>query len=166
MSNWKLLIVLGVVSVIAGILALLNPFSASFAIEQFTAWVFLVLGGVQIIAAFRAQSWSGKLWTLLLGIIIVSIGINLLAEPLAGIVTLAILVGAMFIVSGIFKIIIGLRFQRAEFKTTVLVSGALSLVIGVMLMYNPTILGTLLGVELIANGVSTIAIGFAHKTDG
>ncbi len=99
MSNWILLAVLGVVSIIAGVLALLNPFPASLAAVQLAAWAFLIIGAVQIFAAFSAKSWGGKLWTLLLGVVAVLVGVNLLGKPLAGLITLTLVLGVMFIVS-------------------------------------------------------------------
>ena len=82
MSNWILLTIVGVLAIIAGILALLNPFPASLAAVRLASWAFLFLGGLQIFEAFRAETWGGKLWTLLLGVVAVIVGINLLGRPL------------------------------------------------------------------------------------
>jgi uncharacterized membrane protein HdeD (DUF308 family) len=171
MSNWILLTVLGVVSIIAGVLALLNPFPASLAAVQLAAWAFLIIGAVQIFEAFRAESWGGKLWTLLLGVVAVLVGINLLGRPLAGLVTLTLVLGVMFIVSGIFKFIVGWRVHKTEFKIAVLLSGAVSLIIGLIIMSNfptsaATSLGILLGIELISNGISATALGLSRRAGG
>jgi len=171
MSNWILLAVLGVVSIIAGVLALLNPFPASLAAVQLAAWAFLIIGAVQIFEAFRAESWGGKLWTLLLGVVAVLVGINLLGKPLAGLVTLTLVLGVMFIVSGIFKFIVGWRVHKTEFKIAVLLSGAVSLIIGLIIMSNfpasaATSLGILLGIELISNGISATALGLSRRAGG
>ena len=171
MSNWILLAVLGVVSIIAGVLALLNPFPASLAAVQLAAWAFLIIGAVQIFEAFRAESWGGKLWSLLLGVVAVLVGINLLGRPLAGLVTLTVVIGTMLIVSGIFKFIVGWRVHKTEFKIAVLVSGAVSLIIGLIIMSNfpasaATSLGILLGIELISNGISATALGLSRRAGG
>lgn len=171
MPGWKLLVALGIISIIVGIVALLNPFPASFAVEQLAAWAFLILGGVQIFEAYRAESWGGKLWTLLLGVIAVCIGLNLLVEPLSGLVTLTLVLGSMFIVSGIFKFIVGWRVHKTEFKIAVLISGGISLILGLIILsnfqaYAATILGILLGIELIFSGVSAVAFGLSRKTGG
>lgn len=171
MSNWILLAVLGVVSIIAGVLALLNPFPASLAAVQLAAWAFLIIGAVQIFEAFRAESWGGKLWTLLLGVVAVLVGINLLGKPLEGLITLTLVLGVMFIVSGIFKFIVGWRVHKTEFKIAVLLSGAVSLIIGLIIMSNfpasaATSLGILLGIELISNGISATALGLSRRAGG
>lgn len=171
MSNWILLTVLGVISVIAGVLALLNPFPASLAAVQLAAWAFLIIGAFQIFEAFRAESWGGKLWSLLLGVIAVLVGINLLGKPLAGLVTLTLVLGIMFIVSGLFKFIVGFRVHKIEFKIAVLISGLASLIIGFIIMSNfpesaAKSLGILLGIELFFSGVSSIALGLSRKAGG
>jgi uncharacterized membrane protein HdeD (DUF308 family) len=171
MSNWVLLTFLGIASMIAGVLALLNPFPASLAAVQLAAWAFLIIGAVQIFEAFRAESWGGKLWTLLLGVVAVLVGINLLGKPLAGLVTLTLVLGVMFIVSGIFKFIVGWRVHKTEFKIAVLLSGAVSLIIGLIIMSNfpasaATSLGILLGIELISNGISATALGLSRRAGG
>jgi uncharacterized membrane protein HdeD (DUF308 family) len=171
MPNWILLAVLGIVSTIAGVLALLNPFPASIAAVKLAAWAFLIIGGFQIFEAFSAKSWGGKLWTLLLGIVAVLIGIDLLGEPLAGLIKLTVVLGIMFIFSGIFKFIVGWRVQRTDFKFAVLISGVASLIIGLIILSNfpasaATSLGILLGIELISNGVSAVALGFSRRAGG
>jgi uncharacterized membrane protein HdeD (DUF308 family) len=171
MSNWILLTVLGVISIIAGVLALLNPFPASLAAVQLAAWAFLIIGAVQIFEAFSAESWGGKLWSLLLGVVAVLVGINLLGRPLAGLVTLTVVIGTMLIVSGIFKFIVGWRIHKTEYKAAVLVSGAVSLIIGLIIMSNfpasaATSLGILLGIELISNGISATALGLSRRAGG
>ena len=171
MSNWLLLTALGIVSIIAGILALLNPFPASLAAVQIAAWAFMIIGALQIFEAFRAESWGGKLWTLLLGVVALVVGVNLFGKPLTGLVTLTMILGIMFIVSGIFKFIVGWSIHKSEFRFLVLISGAASLVIGLIIMSNfpasaAASLGVLLGIELISNGVSATVLGLSRKAGG
>jgi uncharacterized membrane protein HdeD (DUF308 family) len=171
MSGWILLFALGVVSIIAGILALLNPFPASLAAVTLAGWAFLIIGAIQIFEAFRAQGWGGKLWTLLLGVVAVLVGINLLGRPLAGLITLTLVLGVMFIVSGLFKFIVGWRIHRSDFKFAVLISGAASLIVGLIIISNFPVsaaasLGILLGIELISNGVSAITLALSRKAGG
>ncbi len=171
MPNWILLAILGVVSAVVGVLALMNPFPASLAAVKLAAWAFLIIGAVQIFEAFSAKSWGGKLWTLLLGVVAVVIGVDLLGEPLEGLIKLTWVLGVMFIVSGLFKFIVGWRVHRTDFKILVLVSGLASLAIGVVILSNfpasaATSLGILLGIELISNGVSAFALALSRRAGG
>ena len=169
MGKWVVLVVLGILSIIAGILAIMNPFPASFVAVKLAGWAFLIIGGLQIIEAFRATGWGGRIWALAIGVLALIAGINLLGEPLAGMVSLTLVLAILFVVSGIVKLIAGWQIKNAQYRLAVLVSGIASLVLGFIILSNfpvsaITVLGILLGVELISNGVSAIALGWARKT--
>ncbi len=163
------MVVLGVLSLIAGILALLNPFPASLAAVRLASWAFLIFGALQIIDAFSATGWGGKLWSLVLGVVAFLVGIDLLTEPLAGLIKLTMVLGVLFLVSGAFKLIVGWRVHRSDVKAAVILSGLASLLIGIIILSNfpasaATSLGIILGIELISNGVSAIALGWSSAS--
>lgn len=171
MSNWVVLIVLGSISALVGVVALLNPFPASIAAEQIAAWAFFIWGIIQMFEAYRAEHWGGKIWTFLLGVVAVFVSNNLFGEPLAGLVTLTYILGIMFIVSGVFKFIAGLSIPQTQFKAAVLISGAASFLVGLMIMSGfpasaTVTLGLLLGIDLIFCGIFSIALGLFHKAGG
>ncbi len=171
MNNWVVLFVIGVLSIIVGVLALLNPFAASVTAELIAGWSFTVLGILQIIEAIRTQGWGGKLWSLLLGIVAFLLGINLIANPLAGLITLTIVLGVMFLVSGAFKLIVGFRIHDKMLKWAVIVSGAVSLLLAFMVLSNlpgsaVIALGVMLAIELLSNGVSAISLALSRKSGG
>ena len=49
-------IILGVISILAGVLALANPMAATLAAVQIAGWGFLIVGVMQIFLAFRADA--------------------------------------------------------------------------------------------------------------
>lgn len=171
MSNWMILMVLGILGVIAGLMALFNPFGASLAATVIAGWSFLILGALQIYESLRSEGWGGKMWSILMGIVAVFLGVNLLARPLEGMIALTIVVGAMFLASGLFKLIVGWRIRKSELKWAVLISGLVSVVLGFMVLSNMpgaavVTLGVLLGIELLSSGVSMIALALARKSGG
>lgn len=166
--NWIIMLIAGVLSVIAGFVALANPFGASLVATSIAGWSFLILGVLQIFAAFGAEGFGGKIWGLLLGIVAVVLGVNILGEPLASMVTLTIVVGIMFVMSGVFKIIFGFGVQ-GSMKWAVILSGVISLMLGGMVLTNipgsaVVALGVLLAVELLSNGISMIAMALTVKS--
>lgn len=168
MGKSFVLFLLGILSIIAGILAILNPFPASLVAVKLAGWAFLILGALEIIEAFRATGWGGRLWALVLGVVAVIAGINLLSEPFAGMISLTILLAILFVVSGIAKIIAAFQVKHSQYRLAILVSGVISLLLGFMIYSNfpvsaVTILGILLGVELISNGVSLFSLGWLRK---
>jgi len=170
MNNWVTMLIIGVLSLIAGLMAMFNPFGASLVATAIAGWSFAILGVLQIFDGVRAEGWGGKLWAILLGAIALFLGINILGEPLQGMVALTVVVGFMFAVSGIFKVIVGFSVPSSPLKWAVLVSGAVSLVLGFMVLSNipgsaVVALGILLAVELLSNGVSMIALALSRKDD-
>lgn len=169
MKNWTVLFIIGTLSIIAGLLALFNPFAASLAVTTFTGWAFIILGVLQIIEAIRAKDLGGKMWTLLLGIVALVLGINILANPMEGLISLTIILGAMFLVSGIFKLIVGFGVHSSVLKWAIVLSGTISCLLGLMVLSNmpgaATIaLGVVLAIELISNGISLVSLSMHRKT--
>lgn len=156
-------IILGALSIIAGIMALANPLAATLTAERLAGWSFLFIGILEIFAVFQKSNWSGRIWAMLAGLAFALLGISLLANPLAGIMSLTLTVAVLFLVTGIFKIMMAFSLGRGNGFLLVLLSGALSVILAIMVFANfpasaVSILGVLLAIELISGGVSMIAL--------
>lgn len=167
-SSWIWLAVLGVISLIGGLLALANPFAATVAANTLAAWTFMFFGAVQIVQAFRVRGWPGFLWSLLFGVLTFVVGLSLLINPGAGILSLTVLVAILFIVVGVVKLMYAASLRPMAQWVWALVSGLLSIVLGVMIFANfpysaATILGILLAVELLSNGVFMLFVAFGAR---
>lgn len=163
MGGRILWIIIGVLAILAGILALANPLAASLTAEQIAGWSFLFIGLLQFFAAFRREGWGPRIWAILVGLAFVVLGILLLGNPLAGMVSLTLMVASMFLVTGIFKLVMAFSIQGTNGFWLVLLSGAVSVLLAIMIFGNfpasaASILGILLAVELISSGVSMIAL--------
>ncbi|SFJ18815.1 HdeD family acid-resistance protein [Aerobium aerolatum] len=157
-KSWIWMAVLAVISLIGGVLALFNPFAATLAATMMAGWVFALLGIVQIFQAFQVQGWGGFIWALLFGLLSLIVGGSLIFNPLAGMISLTLLVAVLFIATGVVKIMYSFSLRPVTGWGWVLFSGLVSLVLGVMILADfpasaASILGILLGVELISNGV-------------
>jgi len=157
-SSWVWIALLAVVSLVGGVLALANPFAATLAATLMAGWTFAVLGVIQIVQAFRLRGWGGFVWSLLFGVLTLVVGISLIFNPLSGMVSLTLLVAVLFLVMGVTKVMYGVSLRPISGWGWVLVSGLVSLVLGVMILadfpYSATaVLGILLGIELLSNGV-------------
>lgn len=167
-ASWGWLALLGAISFIGGILALANPFGATLAAALLAAWTFVLFGVLQIIQAFRVRGWSGFLWSLLLGVVTLAVGISILARPGAGIVSLTVLVAIMFLVLGVVKLMYAFALRPISGWVWVLVSGLISLLLGVMILADmpwsaAAVLGILLAVELLSNGVFLLFVAFGLR---
>ena len=170
MGNWIFLLIIGVLFIIAGIAALLNPFAASVTVSFIAGWSFIILGILQAVGAFMAEGWGGKLWTLLLGVVAFFAGISLVGNPLSGVVALSIILGIMFLTSGLFKLLVGFNIQDKTLKWCVVISGLISGLLGLTILTDipgtaTFALGVVLAIELLSNGVSAVALSLTSKSD-
>jgi len=167
-SSWIWLAILAVISIVGGLLALFNPFAATLAATLMAGWVFAILGVVQIVQSFQLRGWGGFLWALLFGVLTLLVGIALLANPLAGMVSLTLLVAVLFLVTGVIKIAYSFSLRPISGWGWVLASGIVSLVLGIMILGNfpwaaASVLGILLGVELLSNGVLFLLVALGLR---
>ncbi|KJS19764.1 MAG: hypothetical protein VR78_02775 [Hoeflea sp. BRH_c9] len=156
--TWTWMAALAIICIVGGFLALINPFGATIFAVTLAGWVFLFQGVIQIIHAFRARQQSGFIWSLGLGVLSLLVGFVLVADPLAGSVSLTLLVAVLFLFTGVAKIMFALSLRGASGWIWVLASGLISAALGIMILAGlpstaATILGLLLGIELISNGV-------------
>ncbi len=90
----------------------------------------------------------------------------LLANPLQGLISLTLILGVVFLVTGIARLVLSFRLRDTPMFWLLLLSGAASVLIGVMVFGNfaaaaTSLLGLLLGIQLIADGVALLALGIA-----
>ena len=163
--------VLAVICIAGGFLALLNPFGATVFAVTLAGWVFLIQGVIQVIHAFRVRDWSGFIWSLGLGVLSLLVGVVLVADPLAGAIPLTLLVAALFLATGVAKTMFALALRPASGWVWVLASGLVSVALGVMILAGlpataTTILGLLLGIELVSNGVLFLFVALGLRRLG
>ena len=170
MKNWFLWMIAGLISLFGGFFALANPLAATLTAELLAGWMFAAVGIMTMISAFGDQGWGGRILSILIGLIILMLGVNLIAHPLAGMVSLTLLVAIGLVVMGVLRILLALRSEFAQLRWVLILSGAVSLLLGAMIMSNfpqsaALVLGVYLAVELISNGISLIVLSLARKSD-
>ena len=154
-------LVVGIISILGGIFAFFNPLSASFAAEQLAGFVFLLVGILQFIALFRAHSTTGKVLAAIGGVFGILIGIELLTNPLQGILTLTMVIAILFMATGVVRVVVALGLRKTVAFIPLLISGIISIALAIMIFTSypqsaTYILGVLLAVELVSNGISLI----------
>lgn len=155
-------VILGILVVIAGLVLLGNTVVATAVSVLFLGWMALVAGVVTIIAAFFNRK-SGGLWSALLGgAMLAVLGVFILRNPLVGALTLTLLAGALFLASGLTRVIGAL--QATESRGLLIVSGVISIALGLWVLFNLgtatlTLLGVLIGVQTLIEGLTLIIVG-------
>lgn len=168
MNNWIWWMLAGIISLLGGIFALANPLAASITAEQLAAWAFVVAGIITISSAFGDKGWGARIVAVILGALLTLTGVNLLGEPLSGLISLTYFVAVMLVFVGLARIYIGFKAINPNLKMVMVISGILSLVLAFMIFSNfpqsaAVVLGVYLAIELISNGVSLIYLALARK---
>lgn len=111
-KSWWLEVLEGVVSIIAGIIALVFPvLAAEVLVIIIAAWA-IVTGIFEIIAAIRLREQiRGEFWLGLAGLASILFGVILLVFPGVGALSLVWLIGSFALVFGVFLVILGWRLR-------------------------------------------------------
>lgn len=168
-KNWGWLFALGVCMVVLGIAAICLPILATLAIEIVIGWLLIVGGIIHAINAFSARKWGGSAMNVLAAILYAVVGILLLAHPVAGILTLTIILAAFFLVEGIFKIIMAFQMRAMSNWGWMFVSGLIALALGTLIWIGwpqtaAWVIGLLVGIDLIFGGWAMLFIALSAKS--
>jgi uncharacterized membrane protein HdeD (DUF308 family) len=148
---------IGVLTVICGVLALVWPGLATVAINYFVGALMIFAGGLQLSASrLRLERrWLGIVG----GLLYIAAGVLLFIRPLAGIVSLTLLLAWLLLISGAFRIAAALSGEVQEHRVLVVLSGLASVFVGwIALRYLPVVSPWMLGIFY---GVDMLFIGFA-----
>ena len=117
--HWVWTIVQGVVSVLAGLVALIWPGVTALALLFVVAFWAIVLGISEIGGAFAARRRGSNAWgwTLAAGVLNVVFGVLLLIWPGSGVLTLVWLVGIFALAGGIALIVLAFRVRSVARST-------------------------------------------------
>ena len=167
-QKWGWFVVLGIIFLIGGFCAIAMPLVSSIAVGIFLALVLVVAGIFQIWQSFSVQSWTGFLWQLIIGIVMLLGGIAIYMSPATGSIALTLVIAGVFIAKGVFQIILGLRLRPHDGWGWILAAGIIALLAGIMILTNYPfsglwVPGTLAGISLLFTGWSYIALGLAAK---
>lgn len=158
-------VTLGILIIILGLIAILEPFVAGIAITLFLGCVFLIYGIFHIIYAFSTRKVGAGWFVLqvLLGILYLIVGGFLLKSPLEGLVTLTLIAGILIFIDGVIQVINAFDMKPLSGWGWGLFSGILGVILGILIWSNwPVsavwVLGILVGVNLITNGMAIFKI--------
>ena len=167
-EKWGWFLALGILLIIAGLVAIAFPLLSSIAAKIFLGWLFLIGGVVMIVHAFAAPGWKGFIWELLIGILYLVAGGYLIFSPEAGLITLTILLAALFIAEGVAEVIMAFQVRPHEGWGWLLLSGIAALAVGLMIGMNlPSsatwAIGLLVGINLLFSGWSYVFLALAGR---
>jgi uncharacterized membrane protein HdeD (DUF308 family) len=171
-AHWKLFLAQGIVMMVLGFLALALPNIATLAIEIFVGWLFFIGGIFRAVSVWHSRQAPGFAWSLLAAVLSIVLGLILIFRPMAGVLTLTMVLVAFFIVEGIASIIGAIEHRRhLRSWGWVLFSGIVDLLLAYLIWQGwPSsanwAIGLLVGVNMLFLGLSLVMTALAARLMG
>lgn len=164
--NWIWFVVLGVALELLGIIGIAFAVVLSFAVAIYFGVLLLIAGGLQMAYALFARQWGGSGLHFAVSSLYLLAGIAVLIKPVVAIVVFTVLLGLLFLLHGAARIWMGLQFRGAPGWVWSTLFGAISAVIGVLIITQLPlgIIGFLVALEMIFAGASFIFLGFSARS--
>ena len=162
------IIALGIIYVIAGLIALGSVVMAT-VVRVFVVGIMMLIAGVaEVIHAFQVKSWGKFLFWLILGGLYIVAGFVTFENPLLAAALLTLMLGVALVASGIMRIILAFSMKEGTPWIWVVLSGIITLLVGLIILAHwPVsrlfVLGIFLGIDLVFAGASWIGIGLGLR---
>jgi uncharacterized membrane protein HdeD (DUF308 family) len=168
-STW--FIVYGAVMVLLGLFAIAAPGIATLTVTLMVGWLLLLGGGFGLFAVISGgKSAPGFWWNLFTAIVYILAGLAVLTRPVAGVLTLTIILAAYLLAGGVMRIFlaVGYRDHIPGAWVWVLISGLIDIVLSVIIMTGlpgtaTWVLGLLVGINLLMMGFSIVMVAMAVR---
>ena len=172
-EHWGLFLAEGIVLVVLGLLAIVIPPLATLAVAIFLGWLLLISGVAGLITTFMARGAPGFWWSLISAVLGIAAGLVLLARPVAGAVSLTLLLIVFFIIEGVASIMYALEHRKEVGGqwAWMLVSGIIDLVLAAIIWGGlpgtaEWALGLLVGINMLFGGSALIAMALHARSAG
>ncbi len=168
-DHWILFLIQGVILAALGLLAIGAPFLATVVVVKLAGWLFLIGGVVGLASLFTGRGVPGSFWSFLSAIVSIIAGVYILYQPLAGMLSLTLVLAAFFFAQGVTQIFASLSHRRVlKSWGWVLLSGIVDLILGGIILSgwpetSAWVIGILVGVNLFMFGIALIMTAFASR---
>ena len=168
-STW--FISYGVITILLGAFAIIAPGVAGLAVALMVGWLLLFGGAIGLFAVISAgQSAPAFWWNLITSALYFLAGLSVLASPVAGLLTLTIILAAYLLAGGVIRIMMamGYRSHVPGAWGWLLLSGIIDIVLaGIIMLGLPGtaawVIGLLVGINLVMMGVSILMVALAVR---
>jgi uncharacterized membrane protein HdeD (DUF308 family) len=157
-------IAFGAVLMVFGIFAVIAPMFAGIAVTTLVGMLLIFTGFVEIIFAFKSDSFGKGALKFLLGGLSVVAGGFIIATPVGSLGFLTLVLAVYLVVGGVFDIIFALKQQSAESKGWMLFSGIMSILLGLLIIFQwPVsgiwVVGLYVGIRILMHGWMLMELG-------
>lgn len=168
--RWGWLLGMGILLVVLGMTAIGASVFVTLATMVFLGSLMLLGGILQTLHAIAMRGWSGFYVDLIAGVLYSVIGFMVITHPGATAVALTMIIAALLILGGIFRILIALAVCYQN-RVWLLLHGIVNLLLGFAIWHDwPLsglwVIGLFIGIDMILNGWSLIMLSLVAKKVG
>ena len=163
--NWGWFLAFGVGLVLLGILAIVRAVAATVVSILFFGWLLVIAAGIEVAQAIMVGKWAGLYHHWLAAVLFGVVGALMIWRPVASAEVLTLLMGAFFLIAGLFQLITPFVVSLPDWGWHAL-NGMITLVLGILVLAQwPVsglwVIGLFVGIELIFYGGawSALAVG-------
>jgi uncharacterized membrane protein HdeD (DUF308 family) len=161
-------IAVGVLLVIAGLLAMGSPLVAGLSVSVVVGVMLLIAGVGQLVLAFKAGLFGNGLLSSIVGIVTVVVGLLMIIRPDAVLALLSIFLVVYFLMTGIIEILMAFQIKPAKGWGWTLFSGIVAVLFGFMIWGQYPVsgawaIGMLVGLRMLFSGWTLIMIGLGVR---
>jgi uncharacterized membrane protein HdeD (DUF308 family) len=166
-DHWGLVVLMGVLSIVIGLLAMFYPGATIVTVAIFfAAWLF-VSGIFSLVGSFtRDGETGGRVLSAIIGVLSIIVGFALLRTPFQSVEVFIFVLGIFWLVQGIMTFVAA--FERKEGRNWRLFSGILGIIAGVIILAYPissaVTLAFIGGIWLVILGITQVVAGFRLRS--
>ena len=155
--SWWVILLLGLFSVLFGVMAMVNPLSAGASLTWAIGVLAIAEGAVGLVGAFGKNAGVSRGWMIFYAAVSILFGVMAVANPLSMAASIAMVTGVWFIVSGVMRIIWAVRVRKEiDNEWMLILGGVLGVILGGLMLAAP-LAGLIVGVIWI--GVGALVYG-------
>ncbi|MFJ1970366.1 HdeD family acid-resistance protein [Streptomyces sp. NPDC087903] len=165
--SWTWILGSAITTLVPGILVLVWPDETLNVLAILIGLYLLVTGGFRFVATFARDEHGERLPGLLLAVLYVLAGVLCLRNPLQTIAALSLIVGIVWLVSGILTLYTAIAAKDLPHRGFVLGAAVIAILAGIVVLALPAesalALTRLLGLWLVLLGLVEVAVAFAWR---
>ncbi len=167
-SGPRSMMIWGIVMLICGIAAIALPLVSGIGVVIVVGWVLIFAAVSHLIFAFHTHSVGGVLWQILLAVIYGAAGVFMLMNPLAGLVTLTLVLAIFLLIEAAIETALYFQVRRTVNAGWILFDAIVTLILAILIWSQwPSsalwFIGTIIGVSLIFSGISRLTLASAMR---
>ena len=168
-QNWAWIVGAGACLILAGTAAIAAPLMSSLAVEMVVASLLVVGGIAAVVAAFYAREWGGFFTRFISGLLHVAVGTAMAFNPVAGLISLTMLVVVFFGFEGALRFIAAFQSRKVGrawvwiLASGILAVGCCGIIASQLPVSSLVLIGSLAGIHLIFSGWAHVMLGLEVK---